>query len=97
MSYDSNDCNKHDPEREEREDLDREQEAYEERLAAFRAGLCSYRAALSGGADYLRDLAETAMELKEAGCAVPAPVAAGSARTGAWPRRDAQPRERSAA
>jgi nitrogenase molybdenum-iron protein alpha/beta subunit len=86
MSYDSNDRNVHDPEREEREA--REQEAYEERLAAFRAGLCSRRAAISGGAIYLHDLAETAMELKEAGCAVPAPVAASSARTSTEPNRE---------
>ena len=85
MSYDSNDCNVHDPER---EDLDREQEAYEERFAAFRAGLCSRRTAFSGGDDYLRDLAETAMELKEAGCAIPAPVAAGSASISAEPHRE---------
>jgi hypothetical protein len=88
LSYDSNDCNVYDPEREEREAWEREQEAYEERLAAFRAGLCSQRAAFAGGAIYLRDLAETAMELKEAGCAIPAPVAAGSARTGAQPHRE---------
>ena len=85
MSHDSDDYNGYDREREEREASDREREAYDERLAAFRSGLCSRRAALSGGADYLRDLAETAMELKEAGCAVPASVAAGSARTSVQP------------
>ena len=85
MSYDPNDHNGDDSEREEREA--REQEAYDERLAAFDAGLCSHRAAVSGGAEYLRDLAETAMELKEAGYAIPAPIAAGSARTSIEPHR----------
>jgi hypothetical protein len=86
MSYDSDDYNGN--EREEREVLDREREAYDERFDAFHAGLCSRRATVSGGAEYLRDLAETATELKEAGCAVPVPVAAASARTSVRPRSE---------
>ena len=94
MSYNHNDCSRSDPDPGDRA----EREDYADRLAAFDAGLCSRRAAIAGGAEYLRDLAETMLELKEAGCAVPAPVAAGSARTSAQPRREAQPhRERSAA
>jgi hypothetical protein len=90
MSYDPNDHNEYDPEHEERE-------AYDERFDAFCAGLCSRRAAVSGGAEYLHDLAETAMELKESGCAMPAALASASART-CMPHSDAEPRrERSAA
>jgi hypothetical protein len=84
MSYDPNDYNGHDSAREERESWEGDREAYHERIEAFNAGLCSYRAAVAGGAEYLRDLAETALELKQAGCAIPSPIAAASvARTSA--------------
>jgi hypothetical protein len=84
MSYDPDEYNGFESEREEREAWEREQEAREERLGAFHAGLCSHSAAVEGGEAYLRELAETAMELKEAGCAIPTPVAAASvARTSA--------------
>lgn len=80
MSHDHNEYNGSDPKR---EDLDsRDQQDYDERLAAFDTGLCSQRAAIAGGAEYLRDLAETMVELKEAGCAIPEPVAAAATFTG---------------
>jgi hypothetical protein len=69
MSYEHNHYSGSDPEHEDRA------EDYDDRLAAFDAGLCSRRAAIAGGAEYLRDLAETMLELKEAGCAIPKPVA----------------------
>jgi hypothetical protein len=89
MSYDPNDYNRQDPEREEREAQEREQESYDERLKAFDAGLCSRRAAVLGGSEYLRDLAETAIELKAAGCAIPESVAAAPvSRAGMEPRTE---------
>lgn len=35
------------------------------RMEAFDAGLCSYAAAIEGGARYQREIAESALELKE--------------------------------
>lgn len=45
---------------------ERSAEALAERMAAFDAGLCSLAAAHAGGAEYERDRAETALELREA-------------------------------
>jgi hypothetical protein len=48
---------------------------YEERIDAARAGLCSFASAEAGGAAYERDLAETALELREVS-GIAEPVAA---------------------
>lgn len=50
-------------------------EAFGERMAAFDRGLCSLASVHAGGAVYERDLAETAMELREARQQIAAPVA----------------------
>ena len=50
---------------------------YAERMQSFDAGLCSLRAVHQGGAMYQREMAETALELSEAGIAdaIAVPVA----------------------
>lgn len=45
------------------------------RMEAFDAGLCSLGAAIEGGARYERELAESALELREE-AGIPAPIAA---------------------
>lgn len=66
-------------EREARDADEKRNEAREERTAAFHAGLCSYGAALSGGMRYEAEIADSALELAEAGVK-PCPV--GAALTG---------------
>lgn len=54
---------------------ERSAEALAERMASFDAGLCSLASVHAGGTVYERDMAETALELNEAGIAEPIAMA----------------------
>jgi hypothetical protein len=67
-------------ERERRREEQKERDAFETRMAAFDAGLCTLATAHEGGAFYARDIADTALELRESArtltALMPEPIAA---------------------
>lgn len=75
--FDANDYNGCDPAREDRLEREREYDERAVRLEMHAAGLCSLRAALEGGFEYEREMADAALELAEAGIARPVAAALG--------------------